>query len=171
MKRKVDPILLEKLIRDKLSQKEISKRLGVSEGAISKNLKLLNLACVKDIVLRSASKINDKKLNAMARLERIANIVEGEITYIQKTIKTTKGEERREWQEIQLKHTAEIRKQIDLLREIAVTLYNVEEIEAFKKIVLEEIGGVDDEVRKKILDRIRQRRTLTGIAGFGISGV
>jgi Na+/phosphate symporter len=143
----------------------------VNEGTISKNVKALNLAQSQDIILRSATKINDRKLNAMTRLERIAKVVEDELTYIRKTIKNTKGEERREWQEVQLKHTAEIRKQVNLLLEIAQALYNVEEVEAFKKVVLEEIGAVDEEIRKKILERIRQRRTYSGFAGPSVLGV
>lgn len=170
-RRKVDPVLLEKLLRDGFSQEEVAQKLKVSPGTISKNKKALDFARANDIVLRSASKINDKKLNAMSRLDRIADIVEGELAYIQGVIKNTQGQERREWQEVQLKHTAEIRKQVSLLREIALTLYNVEEVEAFKKIVLEEIGEVNHEVRQKILDRIRQRRTDTGLSVIGGLGV
>ena len=49
MKRKVDPIALEKMVRDGLSQRQISERLNVREGTISKNIKLLNFASSKDI--------------------------------------------------------------------------------------------------------------------------
>jgi transposase len=170
-RRKVDPIILEKLLRDGLSQKEVAERFKVSEGTISKNVKALTFASAKDVVLRSASKINDKKLNAMTRLERIAKVVEDELTYIRKTIKNTKGEERREWQEVQLKHTAEIRKQVNLLLEIAQALYNIEEVNAFKKIVLEEIGNESEELRNRILQRIRSRRTYSGLAGPSVLGV
>jgi Na+/phosphate symporter len=171
MRRRVDLIQLRRMIDDGKLQSEMAGFFKVSEGAISKNVKALSLAQGQDIILRSATKINDRKLNAMTRLERIAKVVEDELTYIRKTIKNTKGEERREWQEVQLKHTAEIRKQVNLLLEIAQALYNVEEVEAFKKVVLEEIGGVDEEIRKKILERIRQRRTYSGFAGPSVLGV
>ena len=170
-RRKVDPLQLKQMLDQGKLQKEIAGFFRVSEGTISKNIAELNLACNQDVVLRSAQKINDKKINAMGRLERIAKVVEDELTYIRKTIKGTKGGERREWQEVQLKHTAEIRKQVNLLLEIAQALYNIEEIEAFKKIVLEEIGAVDEQIRQKILDRIRQRRTYSGITGFSGLGV
>ena len=170
-KRKVDPIQLERLLRQGLTMEEAGKHFGCTKGTISKNAKALTFASAKDVVLRSASKINDKKINAMSRLEKISKMIQDEMEYTNKTMKTATGEERRNWSDIHLKHSAEIRKQIDLLKEIALTLYNIEEVEAFKKIVLEEIGGVDEEIREKILDRIRQRRASTGLAGIGGFGV
>lgn len=170
-KRKVDPVELDRMLNSGLTMESIGEHFGVQKGTISKNAKALRFCQNQDIVLRSAEKINTKKVGAMARLERIASIVEDELTYIRKTIKTTSGEDRRSWQEIQLKHVAEIRKQVDLLRDIAMTLYNVEEVEAFKKIVLEEIGAVDEKIREEIIKRIRQRRTLTGLSGIGLAGI
>jgi hypothetical protein len=170
-RRKVDPIQLENMLQQKMLQKDIAAFFKVTEGTVSKNITELQKAKSQDVVLRAATKINDRKLSAMTRLERIAKVVEDELTYIRRTIKGTKGDERREWQEVQLKHTAEIRKQVNLLLEIAQALYNVEEVEAFKKIVLEEIGGVDEEIRTKILDRIRQRRAYSGVAGISGLGV
>ena len=166
-KRKVDLIEYEMLRKRGLTMEEIGKHFGCTKSTISKNAKALTFASAKDVVLRSASKIADKKLNAMGRLERIAKGIEDELTYVEKTMKATSGEERREWEENHIKYNAEVRKQIALLREIALTLYNVEEVEAFKKIVLEEIGAVDEEIRKRIIDRIRSRRTSTGLSGFG----
>lgn len=167
-KRRVDLGELRRMIDGGKPQTEMAKFFSVSEGCISKNIKALTLAQSQDVILRSATKINDKKLSAMTRLERIAKVVEDELTYIRKTIKGTKGEERREWQEVQLKHTAEIRKQVNLLLEIAQALYNVEEIDAFKKIVLEEIGNESEELRTRILQRIRERRTYSGFSGPSI---
>lgn len=166
-KRKVDPVLLERLLRDGLTMEQIGQRFGVPKGTISRNAKALRFCKTQDVVLKSAEKINTKKLNAMSRLERIAGIIEGELTYIGGVIKGTSGEERRSWEEAQLKHTAEIRKQISLLREISLTLYNVEETEAFKKIVLEEIGNESPEIRQRILERIKQRRSAGVLSGIG----
>jgi len=170
-RRKVDPLQLKQMLDQGKAQKEIAAFFRVSEGTISKNVKTLSLAQSQDVILRSATKINDRKVSAMTRLERIAGVVESELNYIQKTIKGTKGEERREWQEVQLKHTAEIRKQVNLLLEIAQALYNIEEVDAFKKIVLEEIGNESEELRDRILQRIRQRRTYSGLGGSGVLGV
>lgn len=170
-KRKVDPVELERFLKEGLTMEKIGERFGVTKSTISKNAKALTFAKSQDVVLRAASKINDRKINAMGRLERIAKGIEDELTYVEKTMKGASGEERRAWEENHIKYNAEVRKQIALLREIALTLYNVEEVEAFKKIVLEEIGGVDEEIRKRILDRIRSRRTDSGISGFSGLGI
>lgn len=170
-KRKVDLIQLESMLRSGLTMEQIGEHFGVGKGTVSKNAKALKFCKSQDIVFRSAERINAKKISAMARLERIAEIVEGELSYIRKTIKATSGEERRAWEDVQLKHCGEIRKQVDLLRDIAMTLYNVEEVEAFKKIVLEEIGAVDERVRDEILRRIKERRVDRGLAAIGQLGI
>jgi predicted transcriptional regulator len=164
--RLVDPLRLQKLFEEGLTGCAIAKELGVSTAAVSRNLKALGLAKNADIVLRVAKTINNRKLDAMGQLGRINRAIEKELDHIQAEIKNSKGPERRELQEAQIKHTAEIRKQLSLLLDIGKALYNVEEIAAFQKICLEEIGNESSECRSRILKRLQQRRSITGLPGF-----
>lgn len=157
-KRKVDLTKIQNLKDGGMSVGDIAKELDVSPGAISKGFKKLGLSGSQDVVLRVAGQINDSKLDAMAKLKNISEIVESELRGIREYLKGVKGEKRLPWQEMQLKHVAEVRKQLSLLREISETLYRIEEIEAFKKIILECLGGESPELRDRVMQRIKARR-------------
>ena len=170
MKRKVDPLTVKRLVDMGLSGAEIARKLNVSEGCISKWGKKLTVAVAGDVTFRAVRKVHDQKTSAMSRLERISKLVEGELDYIKTVMEKTDGAVRRDWQDSQLKHCAEIRKQLSLVLDISQALYNVEEAEAFRKIVLEEIGNESEELRDRILKRLHERRS-TGLAlgGGGLS--
>jgi hypothetical protein len=91
--------------------------------------------------------------------------------YIEKNIKTATGDQRKELQEQRLRLVAEVRKQLGLLLDIAQALYNAEEVAAFQKSVLEEIGHAAPEVRDRILHRLNERRAIRSTFGFGQPGV
>ena len=169
--RRVDPLELQKLAEGGMSGKAMAKALNVSPPAISRNLKALGLAKNGDIVLRSARKINDRKLDAMKQLEKINQAIERQIDEIQGELEKATGEQKAGLRDAQIKHTAEIRKQLDLLLQIGKALYNVEEVAAFQRIVLEEIGNESAECRNRILKKLQSRRTSSGLIGFCQPGV
>ena len=110
-------------LRDKgLTGRQISEHLGVTEGAVSKALKKLNFAGRQDVVLRTVERINDSKLDAMGQLQKINSAITAELGRIQEQLQTATKDERPDLQEMQIKHTAEIRKQLSLLLEISKTL-------------------------------------------------
>jgi predicted DNA-binding protein YlxM (UPF0122 family) len=171
MRRKIDPIILEKLLRDGLSQREIAEEMRASEGAISKNIKFLNLAKAKDVVLRSAKKLHTRDLNAMDRLGRICSVVEGELNRILTELKTVKKEKRIPWLEIELKHCSEIRKQVSLIRDIQESFYRIEQIVEFQHLVIDTVKEVAPEAWNEIRKRVEQRHSNSTIPGLGRFGV
>ncbi|RJR42497.1 MAG: helix-turn-helix domain-containing protein [Desulfobacteraceae bacterium] len=158
--RKVSFIELEKLLRDGNGVSEIARKMGVTKGTISKAMKRLNQAVTKDVALRSAPDIVDKKLDAMGQLLKVNRSINKELDYIEKTIKTANKEERLQLQDQKIKHVAEIRKQLGLLLDIAQALYNAEEVQAFQQTVLEVISDASPELRHKILSELQQRRAI-----------
>lgn len=169
--KKISNLELDQLVREGNGVSEIARKLGVSKGAVSKRLKNLRAGITKDVVLRSAPQIVDRQLNAMDQLKRINGLINNELDYIEKNIKTAKGDERKELQEQRLKHVAEVRKQLGLLLNIAQALYNAEEVAAFQQTVLEEIGHAAPDVKDRILQRLNQRRAIRSTIGFGQPGV
>ncbi len=165
-KAKIPIIELDRLVREGNGVSQIAKKLGVTKGSVSKRLKNLRVGISKDVVLRSAPKIVDRQLNAMDQLKRINELINNELSYIEKNIQTATGEQRRELQEQRLKHVAEIRKQLGLLLDIAQALYNAEEVAAFQQSVLEEIGNVSTEVRDTIVERLNKRRAIRSTFEF-----
>lgn len=161
-KRKADLIEIQKLKDAGLSVTDIASRIGVSKGSVSKGLKKLGLSGSQDVVLRVASEINTSKLNAMDKLHKIATVIESELDKIRVELEkatTDKGELR----ELQIKHSAEIRKQLALALEISQALYRIEEIDAFKQIVLEELGKETPELRDRVLKRLKERRNQSSL--------
>jgi hypothetical protein len=166
-KRKVDLLELERLLGSGRTMEQIAQRMGVNKGTISKNAKALKFCGAKDVVLRSAARINDQKISAMERLNSLMETVQSELRYTQEAMKDTKGGERREWQDSLIKHAAELRKQLSLLREIMQAAYDIQMVEEFKAVVMEEIGNESPETRQRIFERIKQRRIDRGFPAVG----
>jgi hypothetical protein len=142
MRKTISLIKLERLVREGNGVSEIARKLGVTKGAVSKKLKSLKVAVAKDVALRSAPKIVDNGLDAMAELE------------------TATAQNRRGLQDQKLNHVAEIRKQLTLLLDIAQVLYNLDEVKAFQELVVEEIGNATPEIRHRILQRLNEKRLI-----------
>ncbi len=154
---------LMRMVRAGMSPKEIAGKYGVGLPAVSKRLKLLKIAVTKDVTLRSAPKLVDNSLNAMAQLQRINQVINGELDHIQQAIASAEGAERQTLQDQRLKHVSEVRKQIGLVLEIAQVLYNVDEVKAFQEEVLTAIGEAAPEIRAKILCTLQERRAIRSV--------
>ena len=70
-KPKIDRVKLSQMLRDGKPQSKIAQYFGVTEGAISKAKKELNIAVVKNVVLESAHKVVDKHLDTIGQLQKI----------------------------------------------------------------------------------------------------
>ena len=66
-KPKIDRVELNRMLRDGKSQKEASEAFNVSEAAISKAKKELNINVVKTVALETAHKVADKNLNTIEK--------------------------------------------------------------------------------------------------------
>ena len=186
-KPKIDKLKLSHLLMAGKSQKEVAQVFGVSEGAVSKAKKELNLSVVKNVALENAHHLVGKKLNAVDQLQKIngyANemldllmrwnrgdeealqILECQVKKVKRGSRE-KPEEVEEYRfkdprELALKAMAEIRGQLSLQLDIFKTLYDVEAIAEFQKEVLEAIAEVNRDVRDEIIQRLQQRRALRG---------
>jgi len=164
--RKIPIIQLEKLVREGNGVSQIAKKMGVTKGAVSKALKRLNVAISKDVALRSAPEVVEKKLDAMSQLININKLINNELSYIEENIKTASMKERKELQDQKLKHVAEVRKQLGLLLNIAQTFYNIEEVKRFQEIVIKAIGSVSPELRKEIIHALHQENAIKSTVEF-----
>ncbi len=195
-KPKIDRIRLKKLLDQGKSGKEIARLLGVSEGAISKAKKELNISVVKNVALESAHRVVDKNLNAVDQLAKIngyANelldvlmrwqrgddeairILESQVRKVNRGTKKEPDwvEEYRfkDPRELALKAMAEIRGQLSLQLDIFKTLYDVEAIAEFQREVLEAIAEVSPDVRNRIVQRLKENGALRPSAAIDRSAV
>jgi predicted transcriptional regulator len=184
-KPKIDRVKLNQMLRAGKSQKEVAQVFGVTEAAISKAKKELNIAVVKNIALESASRVVDRNLDAVAQLQKIndyANemldllmrwnrgdeealqVLESQVST--KKIRVGKTEEFikefkfKDPRELALRAMQEIRGQLALQLDIFKTLYDIEAIATFQREVLNAIGEVSPDVRDRIIQRLKEGRSL-----------
>lgn len=186
-KPKIDRVKLNQMLREGKPQITIAQYFGVTEGAISKAKKELNIAVVKNVALESAPKVVDKNLDAIAQLQKIntyANELldllmrwnrgdEEALQILERQVRKVrvggKGEEATEHRmkdprELALKAMQEIRGQLSLHLDILKTLYDVTTIAEFQKEVLETIGECEPALRIKIIERLKRSKALRASA-------
>jgi len=187
--KKLSNIELEQLVREGNGVSEIARKLGVSKGTVSKRLKALNTAISKDVTLRSAPEIVERKLDAISQLQKIndnANEIldllmrwnRGENEALQilesqvRKVRVKGSEEEiteykfKDPRELALKAMAEIRGQLNLQLEIFKTLYDMKAVASFQQEVLDAIAEASPEVRDAIIHRLNEKRAIRSTLEF-----
>lgn len=184
-KQKFDRVKMARMLREGKSQKDIARAMNVSEAAICKAKKELNINVIKTVALEQAHKVVDKNLDAVEQLQKINNaanqllnelmgkekvvqelaivvnkINEGnpaDVKEITKLIKQIISDKN-----TALKACQEIRGQLSLQLDIFKTLYDVEAVAEFQREVLSAIAEVSPEVRNRIVNNLKEKRALRG---------
>ncbi len=187
--KKISNLELEQMVREGNGVSEIARKLGVTKGAVSKRLKALNVAITKDVTLHHAGEIVDKKLDAIAQLQKVngyANelldllmrwnrgdkealqILESQVRRVR-----VKGQEEeiseyrfKDPRELALKAMAEIRGQLNLQLDIFKALYDMAAVAEFQKEVLEAIKDASPEIRDQIVNNLQKRRAIRSTLDF-----
>ena len=190
-KPKIDRIKLNRMLSAGKTQREIAQVFGVTEGAISKAKKELNIAVVKSVALENAHKVVDKNLNAIEQLQKIndyANEIldllmrwnrgdSGALQILESQVATKKVRvgnkeefvkeyKMKDPRELALKAMAEIRGQLNLQLDIFKTLYDMKAVQEFQQEVLTTIGEASPEVRNAIISKLNQRRIIRQSINF-----
>ena len=190
-KPKIDKLKLHRMVNSGKSQKAVAQVFGVTEGAVSKAMKGLNMNVVRSVGLENAHKIVGKSLNAVDQLQKIndnANEIldllmrwnRGDSEAIQilesqvSTKKVRIGDKEefvkefkfKDPRELALRAMQEIRGQLGLQLEIFKTLYDLEAIAEFQTEVLSAIAEVDKNVRNNIVNALQKRRTIRQAVSF-----
>lgn len=177
---------LEKVIQEGCGVREAARRLQVTPGAVSKKLKGLKIAVVKDSTLRHAGEIVEKRLDAIDQIKKIndyANelldllmrwnrgddtalqILESQVrkVKIRGTEKEIEEYKFKDPRELALMAMREIRGQIQLQFEIFQGLYDIQAAAEFQKEVLDAIGRCSPELRQEIVKNLKERGALRSI--------
>ena len=185
---KIDKVKLSKLLRAGKTGREIAQYFGVTDGAISKAKKELNINVVRSVGLENAHEVVHRNLDAVSQLQSInekANKMLDELTgedkLIDRMVKAVEGALSFEGEPdkqaryirrvvkqvatdrfLALKAMQEIRGQLGLQLDIFRTLYDMEAIAEFQREVLSAIGEVSKDVRERIVHKLKEARTLRG---------
>ncbi len=179
-----------RLVDDKgLSQAEAARKLGTTRQAVHNRLKEMTGRSTKVVVSKNVEKAVERKIDAMDQLNKIngyANelldlcmrwqrgdpealqILESQIRKVRvgKTEEFIKKMKFKDPRQLALQAMNEIRNQVKLQLEIFQTIYSLKAAEEFQKTVLEIIGDVDPDVRRKIIDRLNTERSIRGAVRF-----
>jgi predicted DNA-binding protein (UPF0251 family) len=154
---KIDDRKLLKLIDvKKLSYAEAARRLGVSRQAVSFRMQELRPKATKAIVAKKVDQCVDQRLDAIGQLKRIND----------SALELLDQAEREDNRELCLKSMAEIRMQLKLQLELFATLFDMQAAEQFMNTVLDIIGEVSPDARKKILQRLAAERSVRSAVRF-----
>jgi len=177
---------LEECVKEGLGVTESAKRLGVTKGAVSKKLKALKIAVIKDSSLRHAGEIVEKRLDAIDQIKKIndyANelldllmrwnrgddqalqILESQVRKVkirgtEKEIEEFKFKDPRE---LALMAMREIRGQIQLQFEIFQGLYDMQAVAEFQREVLNAIGKCSPELKQQIVEELKKGGSIRSI--------
>jgi len=149
---KIDRVKLNQMLNAGKSQREVAQVFGVTEGAISKAKKELNLSVMKNVSLERAHQVVDRNLNAV---DQLLNINRKANTLLELAIQA-------EDHDTTLRAMREIRGQLELQLEIFKTLYDLEAVADFQREVLTAIGEVDKDVRDRIVQALKAGKAIRG---------
>ena len=185
-KPKIDRVKLSQLLKQGKTQRQVAQVFRVTEGAISKAKKELNVSVVKSVALESAHTVVDKNLDTISQLQRVNQVANqlldeltGEDQVIDRMVKAVEVSLEYEGDPISqkkyirqvilrvnqdkntaLKACAEIRGQLNLQLDIFKTLYDMQAVAEFQKEVLTAIGEEAPDVRNRIIQRLKESRSL-----------
>ena len=172
-------------VKAKISERIGQRPLVPTKGAVSKKLKALKIAVVKDSTLRHAGEIVEKRLDAVDQIKKINDYANElldllmrwnrgdkealQILESQVSTKKVRVGDKEEFikeykfkdpRELALKAMQEVRGQLSLQLDIFKTLYDVQAVAEFQKEVLSAIGEVSPDVRDRIIQRLKESRAL-----------
>ena len=154
---KIDKVKLSQMLRSGKAQREIAQVFGVTESAVSKAKKELNLNVVKNVVLENAHRVVDKNLNAIDQLYKINEAANKLLDELEAK------------PDLKLRAMAEIRNQLRLQLDIFQSLYDMKAVQEFQDEVLTAIGEAAPDVRKRIICGLNEKRAIRSAIKFLIN--
>jgi len=143
-----DRQLLRLLDKEGKTQAEAAREIGVSPQAVNQRLQELRGKTTRVIASKKAEVVIEERLDSIAQLNNINDKANDLLDELEKN------------PALKIRCMAEIRGQLELQLKIFQTLYSIQEAKAFQETVLEVIGEVDPNVRKTIIERLNQKRTI-----------
>jgi hypothetical protein len=176
------------LVDEGASQSEAARKFGVTKQAISQRLRELRGRTTRTVVCKKLSEVADHKIDTLQQLSKVnrhANdmldllirwqsgdpealrilesqvrrVVHGEGDQTEEIVQVKMKDPR----ELALRCMAEIREQLLLQTKIFETLYSLKAAEEFQNEMLTAIGEVAPDVRRRIINKLNERRALRSV--------
>ncbi len=164
-----DQILYQMLVENGQTQSEVAAHFGVSEAAVSKRVKALNIQLSRHVALERAKEVADHGLNVVHQLQGINNVIQDELQWATEAARRP-GADRKGLQAVIIDLTGEVRKQLRFQLEVLRSLYDMRGVAEFQKEVLDAIGEASPEIREAIIRRLVEKRALRSALTIPNSG-
>lgn len=164
-----DQVLFRLLVQERQSQREAALHFGVSDAAISKRVKALNVDLPRHVGLARAQAVADHGLDVMSQLQEVNTAIRRELAWALAEARKTGGD-RKALQATVIELASEVRKQLAFQLEILRALYDVRGIKEFQEEVLRGIEDAAPEVRRAIVERLVERRALRSALDLAPTG-
>ena len=149
-----DTNLLRLIDKEKMSQSQAAKALGVSRQAVNTRLKQLRGKTSYAVAAANVQRAVDSKLDVVEQLKEI-NTKARELL-----------DEAVDDAHLSVKLMAEIRNQLRLMMDVYEMLYSLEGAAQFQQAVLETLEEVDPELRKTVIARLNEKSALRSALRF-----
>lgn len=159
-KGKIDEQVLYKLlVEESRSQKAAAAYFHVTEAAISKRVKAMNLNLTRHVGLERAKEVAQHGLDVVNQLQQVNRVIQDELAWAVGEARKL-GADRKGLQAVVIDLTSEVRKQLHLQVDIIRLVYDLKAAAEFQHEVLDAIGQVSPEARQAIIERLHERRAV-----------
>ena len=147
------------LVEDGYSQRKAADYFSVTEAAVSKAVKRLNLNLHRHVGMERAKEVADHGLDVVNQLQGINRVIRQELKWATEEAQR-EGVDRKGLHGAIVDLASEVRKQLGFQLEILRSLYDFQAAAEFQQEVLNAIGKVSPEARQAIIQRLAERRAL-----------
>jgi hypothetical protein len=159
---KVDIRKLDQLLREGKTVKECAKYFKVTSGAISQRKAQLKHQIVRVASLEKAGEVVEAHLDMASELRKINSAINKELARAQTQVEDSETGDIRAIQEIIIKLSAEIRRQLETQIKIFEAYSEFKDRAAFQNEVLSILDQMQPGVRDEAIRRIKNAGALRG---------
>ena len=176
---------LFKLIKEGKSQREAATLLGVSEAAVSKRLKGVQVSVNKHVALFAAPQVLARQLSTAEQLDAIGRQARELLEMLHLCLHgDSANEQRARDAHYKLKRMAgpkrdllsfivslqgELRKQLEFDFNMRKEIYNLRQVQDFQEVVLAEIKNCAPDVAQRIVSRLTEIQATRSSLDFGLN--
>ena len=175
---KIDPVKLRRYLREGKSQRQIAEIFDVSDAVVSMRIKNLNISVVRSTQLEHAHAVVLDTLDCVGQLHKLnmdSNYlldllmawVRGEehaVALLKSHHKL--GAKFEDPKALALKVMREISSQLKLQIDILNSVSNFEATASFQQEIIDLIGEMDLDLKKKFVSRLREKRAIRSAVRF-----
>ena len=165
--RKIDPDALQSFLEADRSQAQAARYFGVSEAAISQQVRKLRLATSKIVALEKAGALVEDKLSASAQLAHAQRVILKQLAWAEAQT-TAPGVDRAKLIDTIVKLTTEVRQGLTVQANLTRMLWDLNLIRQFQDTVLEAIQRESPETARRVVARLKELRALRPSANLPI---